>query len=54
MSGFSLTICGFSREEVLNFVKTNFDNGYDYFAPRTGLKFKNLISRYNTFCKKRK
>jgi hypothetical protein len=41
-----------NKEEILNFIKTNFENGYDYFAPRTGLKFKNLISRYNTFCKK--
>ena len=25
------------KDEVTNFIKTKFDEGYDYFAPRTGL-----------------
>ena len=35
---------------VIDFIQKKFAEGYDYFAPRTDLKLKNLISKYNELC----
>lgn len=40
------------KDLVVDFIKTKFEEGYDYFAPRTSLKFKSMVDRYNNFCAK--
>lgn len=40
------------KEQVTNFIESKKSEGYDYFAPRTNLRLKNLISLYNNLCAK--
>jgi hypothetical protein len=40
------------KNQVIDFVTKNYQNGYDYYAPRTDLKLRNCVSRYNQFCKR--
>lgn len=40
------------KDQVVEFVQQRLDDGFDYYAPRTDLKLKNLINRYNTYCGK--
>lgn len=40
------------KSKVIEFVESNYANGFDYFAPRTDYKLQSVISKYNNFCKK--